>query len=319
MQNLSITGSTTLERNDYPAVFLNSSADDWSVNVKLGSGVTLRSAGLFGALWVRSESANTAFRNDIYIDSAATVVATGSDTVGITATSNNGKVTLINRGSVTSTQSRGLYADGGNVTKPDTVLIRNEGTVQAYQAAARAINYAGTSRIENTGSVRSTTAQGLVAWSNMGGAEIINSGTVVADNYDARRHAGLQQRDHYRQPPNRAASGRGVGLFRHPRLHRRHRQAHRHQRRHGRVECRVQRRHDGQHRAGQHHPFERRSYRCALWHPGRFHGRRSQHYQPGPDQRHRRKRRRRLCHSGRGGQPGQQRHHHQRGRHGARG
>ncbi|AZS79338.1 autotransporter domain-containing protein [Achromobacter sp. MY14] len=185
VQNLSITGSTTLERNDYPAVFLNSSADDWSVNVKLGSGVTLRSAGLFGALWVRSESANTAFRNDIYIDSAATVVATGSDTVGITATSNNGKVTLINRGSVTSTQSRGLYADGGNVTKPDTVLIRNEGTVQAYQAAARAINYAGTSRIENTGSVRSTTAQGLVAWSNMGGAEIINSGTVVADNYDA--------------------------------------------------------------------------------------------------------------------------------------
>ncbi len=190
VQNLTISGNTTLERNDYPAVFLNSSANDWSVNVNIGTGVTLRSAGPFGALWIRSESADTAFRNDIYIDSAATVVATGSDTYGISATSNNGTVTLINRGAVTSTQARGLYADGGNVARPGTVLIRNLGTVQAYQAAARAINYAGTSRIENAGSVRSTTLQGLVAWSSNGGAEIVNSGTVIADHYDAVVAAG---------------------------------------------------------------------------------------------------------------------------------
>lgn len=91
---------------------------------------------------------------------------------------------------MTSTQARGLYADGGNVAQPGTVLIRNLGTVQAYQAAARAINYAGTSRIENSGSVRSTTFQGLVAWSSKGGAEIVNSGTVLADHYDAVVAAG---------------------------------------------------------------------------------------------------------------------------------
>jgi len=185
VQNLNITGNTTLERNDYPAVFLNTNVDGWSANVNIGSGVTLRSAGLFGAVWVRSESANTAFRNDIYIDSAATVEASGSAVDGITATSNNGMVTLINRGTVTSAAARGLYADGGNTAQPGTVLIRNEGTVESYQASARAINYAGTSRIENTGNVHSKTLQGLIAWSNDGGAEIVNSGTVLADNYNA--------------------------------------------------------------------------------------------------------------------------------------
>ncbi|MDV3443816.1 hypothetical protein R0G64_30825, partial [Pseudomonas otitidis] len=68
--------------------------------------------------------------------------------------------------------------------------ITNLGTVHAFQAGARAINYQGTARIDNQGSVRSTTRQGLIAWSANGGAEITNSGTVVADHYDAVVAAG---------------------------------------------------------------------------------------------------------------------------------
>lgn len=190
-QTLTIDGTTTLNRSDYPAVYMYSSQPGWNANLLIGSGVSLTSAGPFGAVWLRSESSDTATRNEIRVDSAATVTSYGANSDGITATSNNGPVSVINRGRVTVANGRGLYADGGSASlTPVDVSITNLGTVNAYQAGARAINYQGIARIDNQGSVRSTTRQGLIAWSANGGAEITNSGTVVADHYDAVVAAG---------------------------------------------------------------------------------------------------------------------------------
>lgn len=190
-QTLTLDGTTTLNRSDYPAVYMYSSQPGWNANLMIGSGVSLISAGPFGAVWLRSESSDTATRNEIRVDSAATVTSYGANSDGITATSNNGPVSVINRGRVTVANGRGLYADGGSASlTPVDVSITNLGTVNAYQAGARAINYQGIARIDNQGSVRSTTRQGLIAWSANGGAEITNSGTVVADHYDAVVAAG---------------------------------------------------------------------------------------------------------------------------------
>lgn len=190
-QMLTITGTTVLNRSDYPAVYMYSSQAGWNANLQIGSGVSLTSAGPFGAVWLRSESNDTNTRNEIRVDSAANITSYGASADGITATSNNGPVSVINRGRVTAAGGRGLYADGGSASLTSVnVSITNLGTVNAYQAGARAINYQGTARIENQGSVRSTTRQALIAWSANGGAEITNSGTVVADHYDAVVAAG---------------------------------------------------------------------------------------------------------------------------------
>ncbi|MFP6851144.1 MAG: autotransporter domain-containing protein [Pseudomonas sp.] len=191
VQNLTITGATVLNRNNYPAVYMFSEQPGWDANLRIDPGVTITSAGPFGAVWLRSESKDPNTSNTITVDSAATVMATGADTYGITATSNNGAVSLINRGTVTSTQARGLYADGGSDSSaPVIVSITNLGTVNSYQAGARAIDWLGTAMIDNRGSVRASTFQGLITWSANGGSEINNSGSVVAEHYNAVVAAG---------------------------------------------------------------------------------------------------------------------------------
>ncbi|MGV8209139.1 hypothetical protein, partial [Pseudomonas aeruginosa] len=78
------------------------------------------------------------------MDSAATVTSYGANSDGITATSNNGPVSVINRGQVTVANGRGLYADGGSASlAPVDVGISNLGPVHAFQAGGRAINSQG--------------------------------------------------------------------------------------------------------------------------------------------------------------------------------
>ena len=185
-QTLTIDGTTVLNRSDYPAVYMYSSQPGWNAKLQIGSGVSITSAGPFGAVWLRSESNDTATSNTIRVDSAATVNSLGASADGITATSNNGAVSLINRGGVTAAGGRGLYAEGGSASlSPVEVSVTNLGSVEASLAGIRTINYHGKAQIDNQGSVRSLTRQGLIAWSANGGAEIHNSGTVIADHYDA--------------------------------------------------------------------------------------------------------------------------------------
>lgn len=191
VQSLTVDGTTVLSRSDYPALYMYSSQADWDANLFIGADVSITSAGPFGAVWLRSESSDSTTSNDIVVNSAASVVSYGANADGITATSNNGRVSITNAGDVTAAGGRGIYADGGFASLSDvTVSISNSGSVHSYQAGLRAINYRGTTVIENEGTVRSTTRQGIIGWSANGGVTIDNSGVVVADHYDAVVAAG---------------------------------------------------------------------------------------------------------------------------------
>ena len=190
-QSLTVTGATTLNRSDYPALYMYSSQSGWNADLLIGASVNITSAGPFGAVWLRSESNDTSTQNTITVDSAATVSAYGTNADGITATSNNGPVSITNRGAVTAASGRGLYADGGSASlTPVAVTVTNLGSVYGYLAGIRAIVYNGDAVVTNEGSIRSTTRQGIIGWSANGGARIDNSGTVVADHYDAVVAAG---------------------------------------------------------------------------------------------------------------------------------
>ncbi|WP_170115893.1 autotransporter outer membrane beta-barrel domain-containing protein [Mycoplana dimorpha] len=191
VQTLTVDGRTVLNRTDYPGLYMYSSQAGWDANLFIGEDVSITSAGPFGAVWLRSESTDSTTSNDLVVNSSGTIVSYGANADGITATSNNGSVRVTNRGDVSAAGGRGIYAEGGYASNtPVPVSISNSGSIQAYQAGLRAINYTGTAVIGNDGSVRSATRQAIVGWSANGGATIDNSGTVVADHYDAILAAG---------------------------------------------------------------------------------------------------------------------------------
>ena len=148
------------------------------ITVNLGSDVTLENSGGSGGVWIRNQVGG-----NIVVTSGATITSTGSD--ALTATSNAGSVSITNTGSVTSTDNRGIYADGSPIggTTAGPVYVNNSGLVNAYLAGIRVIDYLGTASLDNSGTVTSTTRQGLVAWSQSGDVAIDNSGSVLARNY----------------------------------------------------------------------------------------------------------------------------------------
>lgn len=158
---------------------VNVSAHDYAadITVNLDPDVVLENTGGSGGLWVRDEKGG-----NIVVTSGATITSTGSP--ALTATSNAGSVSITNTGTVTSTDNWGIYADGSPVAGSAVpVTVNNSGLVNAYLAGIRAIDYLGVAKIENSGTVTSTTKQGLIAWSQSGDANIDNSGSVLARNY----------------------------------------------------------------------------------------------------------------------------------------
>ncbi|HUD53132.1 autotransporter outer membrane beta-barrel domain-containing protein [Parvibaculum sp.] len=177
-QTVTLTGPTVLNKPDYSGVIMQTYAADRNATVIANEDVSITSVGGFGGIWVRNDTSG-----NIIIDSAATVDASGAGADGLTGSTNHGAVTITNKGHVTAHDARGLYADGGYSNASDdpvTVSIDNQGTVDAYLAGARAVDYHGLAKITNSGTVTSTTRQGLVAWSDDGNVEIDNSGTATA-------------------------------------------------------------------------------------------------------------------------------------------
>lgn len=175
---LTIGGTTTISNPSYSAVYSQTNAANHDIAVTLGSGVTITSVGGFGAVWMRNDTSG-----NITIDSAATITSSGAGAPGITATTNLGAVTITNSGRVTSNDDWGIYADGGfnnTMAAPVTVSVSNSGTVSGYKAGIRVIDYHGHAQLTNTGTVTSTTRQGLVAWAQTGSTTIVNAGTVTA-------------------------------------------------------------------------------------------------------------------------------------------
>jgi outer membrane autotransporter protein len=176
-QTLTIESGTVVDNPSYSAVFSQTFAPDHDIAVFIESGVSITATDGNG-VWLRNDVSG-----DLWIESAATITASGAGQSGITLTTNEGNAYLKNTGNVTSQDFRGLYADGGYnnpVGSPALVQIINEGDVQSYEAGARAINYRGLASIVNGGTVTTTARQGLVAWSADGDASITNSGTVTA-------------------------------------------------------------------------------------------------------------------------------------------
>lgn len=197
-QIVDLTGTTNLNNPTYSALVMQFGTDgggqripvtvNATVNIGASSQLTMGGGGGFGAVWVRNDNAG-----DVVVDNAGTLFGTAQTTSAtgpatLDAVTNNGSVTVTNSGSVTSTNSRGIYADGNHDgTAPVTVSVTNTatGTVSAYTAAIRVINYNGLAQIENQGTVTSTLFQGLIAWSANGDATITNSGSVTSGNDNA--------------------------------------------------------------------------------------------------------------------------------------
>ncbi|MCQ2004904.1 autotransporter domain-containing protein [Rhizobium sp. NRK18] len=181
-QTLRITGGTVINNTTYSAVYFSTDAADHDATIIIDAGVTITAdGGGFGAEWFRNATSG-----DITVDSAATVTAYVGP--GISASTNDGSISLTNSGSVTSTTNWGLYADGGKFsTETQSISITNSGTVNGYLAGIRAIGYVANTSVTNSGTVYSTTRQAITAWSDTGTASVTNSGTVTA--YD---EVGLQ-------------------------------------------------------------------------------------------------------------------------------
>ncbi|MDR3464695.1 MAG: autotransporter domain-containing protein, partial [Xanthobacteraceae bacterium] len=186
----------------------NNPGDAVTVNagVLIGSGVVINSHPQYGgAVFLREE-----YAGNLTIDNSGTVISLGVDNTntaltdaavnagnsvdGLTASTNLGYVTIVNRGLVTAYSGRGIYGDANYsaVTGPggdpqQTVSLQNTatGSVDAFLAGMRAVDYYGLATIQNDGYVHSVARQALVAWSAFGDASITNTGTAVADDRNA--------------------------------------------------------------------------------------------------------------------------------------
>lgn len=176
---LNVLGQTIIVSANYSGIYAQTAQPERDLVATIGDQVSVTAGvGGFGGIWFDND-----FKGDITVTTGATVHTTGTDNTGVTAVTDEGAVHLINSGTVTADNARGLYADGGyNNTTSDPVLvwIENSGNVTSYLAGIRTVNWQGLAKLTNTGTVTAETRQGLVAWSANGDASVTNSGTVTA-------------------------------------------------------------------------------------------------------------------------------------------
>ncbi|MFG1452865.1 autotransporter domain-containing protein [Xanthobacter sp. V2C-8] len=189
-QTLNLTGGTVIDSTTHTGVVMQQApAPGVTMNsvVNIESGVRVTSVGGDGAVWLRNDNAGT-----VTINNAGTLQGTTGtlrvEAFTLSGVTNLGAVTITNSGTVTAANNRGIYADGNHDgATAATVSVTNTatGTVTAYTAGIRVIDYLGLATIDNAGTVNATLQQGLIAWSNNGDATITNSGTVTSGNDNA--------------------------------------------------------------------------------------------------------------------------------------
>ena len=198
-QTVLITGNTVVNNPSYSGLIMQFGTDTSTppqqipvfvnADVTVGANVSITSHDGFGAVWVRNDNGGS-----IDIDNAGTLSSSWtSSTIDATlnGTSNLGPVHIINSGSVTSSNGRGIYADGNyrgatdGVREIVSIINTASGVVNAESAGIRVVNYYGLAELTNAGTVNSTLRQGLVAWSADGDTLITNSGTVTSGNDNA--------------------------------------------------------------------------------------------------------------------------------------
>lgn len=153
---------------------------DLTLTIDEASSITAWDAGIYARVYDGGDVKVTN-RADIFAGTVDEEMLFGG--VGISAVSDAGSATLENYGDVTSYTGRGLYADGGYVDGAETVSIYNEGDVNAFGDAVRAIaggSFGTDAEIINYGTVTGTDRRGIVAWSASGDTTIENYGEVTS-------------------------------------------------------------------------------------------------------------------------------------------
>lgn len=167
--------NTSINTPDYGGINVAPAMRVESINVTLDSTVTIVNTGGFGGLWVKANVGG-----DISINSGAQITST--DSPAIAATTNDGSVSIVNSGNLSSSSDRGIYADGGfNSTVSTLVSVINSGDIDAQLEGIRMIQNNGDIYAENSGALTSQTQRALYAWSAaVGNIEIINSGSAIS-------------------------------------------------------------------------------------------------------------------------------------------
>lgn len=153
---------------------------DLTLTIDEASSITAWDAGVYVRAYDGGDVVVTNYA-DIFAGTLGEELTFGG--VGISATADAGSVDIHNYGDVTSYSGRGLYADGGYVTGAATVSIYNEGEVDAYGDAIRAIaggSFGTDAEITNHGTVTGQDRRGIVAWSASGDTTITNDGDVTS-------------------------------------------------------------------------------------------------------------------------------------------
>ncbi len=190
--SLTVDGQTIVNSTGAQGVMARTEADG-DIDITIGSTVTVNSNGAGVTGWnVNGGSITIVNDGTVHAGLTDDYTSHGSDagSEGIDATANGigSSVSITNNGQVTSTFGRGIYADGGSGAEdPVAVTIDNQGSIDAWLAGARAIDYLGTATVINgvDGVILSHNRQGVVAWSADGDAVAVNHGSVTSENGSA--------------------------------------------------------------------------------------------------------------------------------------
>lgn len=153
---------------------------DLTLTIDEASSITAWDAGIYARTYDGGEAKVTNYA-DIVAGTVGETMEFGG--VGISVTADAGSATLNNYGNVTSHTGRGLYVDGGYVSGADLVSLYNEGDVNGYGDALRAIaggTFGTDAEVVNYGTVIGQDRRGIVAWSNSGDTSIENHGDVTS-------------------------------------------------------------------------------------------------------------------------------------------
>ena len=188
---LNVTGTTVVNNPSYSGLISQTNMANRDIEVFVDPTVSITAGpGGFGGIWVRNDTSG-----NIRIESGATVQSSGNQD-GINSVTNLGNSAVVNTGSVTSLNYRGLYSENGDSghvgSGLDATIVNDTGAVtNAFLATARAINYNGLAEITNRGTLTSTTRQGAIAWAEVGTARIVNTGQITSyDDHAAQVSAG---------------------------------------------------------------------------------------------------------------------------------
>ncbi|MCK0206429.1 autotransporter domain-containing protein [Starkeya koreensis] len=193
---LNLTGTTTVLGQLYDGVDVRTVRGDITVNIGENVSIAPDETGVYVASTETPSwpAGDTYIGGNVTITNRGTVIAGATPdpmgTNGIAGLANGGGVSIVNYGTVTTTNTvydawdtYGILADGGHsAAEVVPVSIYNDGTVTAMNDGLRVNSYNGLASVVNdvNGVVTSNGRRGVVVWSDTNSAILTNYGTVTS-------------------------------------------------------------------------------------------------------------------------------------------